>query len=203
MISRRTLLPALALFGTTAAAGLWRPKQVSADQQPRLTDLEREIYSQELSRGYRNANGDYIMLLIAYGPSQSEYLQLHQPEVCYVAQGFRVKPVVSSTMRLDGGGELPLRRLSAWRAGRPEPVTYWTRVGDVVTRSQLDRLYVKFRRGLAGFIPDGLLVRISSISPDAEPAFEMQDDFIRQMLLGVSPPNRHYLIGRLASSESA
>ena len=30
------------------------------------------------------------MLMIAYGESQSDRLQLHHPEVCYTAQGFRV-----------------------------------------------------------------------------------------------------------------
>lgn len=223
MISRRTVLPALALLGTAAAAGLWRPTQVSANEQWPLEeivpqrfgewsviphskvvqpeepdDLAREIYSQELSRGYRNTDGAYIMLLMAYGPSQSEYLQLHQPEICYVAQGFRVKPVTGAPLLLQGGRELFLRRLSTWRAGRPEPVSYWTRIGDSITRSQLDRLLVKFHYGLVGLVPDGILVRVSSISQDLPPAFELQDKFIVQMLQAVAPQSRRFLIGGLA-----
>ncbi len=230
MIDRRTLLPALAMLGTSAAAGLWRlnRKQVPADQQPSLeqivpkrfgnwsevpnphvvqptdtNDLEHEIYSQELSRGYRNPDGAYIMLLIAYGPSQSDYLQIHQPEVCYISQGFRVNPLPQTALPLQGGETLPLRRLSTWRAGRPEPVSYWTRVGNQVTRSQADRLLVRFRYGLAGYIPDGILVRVSNISPETEPSFQLQDDFIMEMLRAVAPQYRGFLVGTLAPAIGA
>ena len=59
--------------------------------EPAGTDtLSKQIYSAELARGFRDRNGRLIMLIIAYGASQSDRLQLHRPEVCYAAQGFRV-----------------------------------------------------------------------------------------------------------------
>src|SRR5579871_1683637 len=38
------------------------------------------------------------MLMVAYGESQSDRLQLHHPEVCYTAQGFRVSKTSSAKL---------------------------------------------------------------------------------------------------------
>src|SRR5262249_52329199 len=52
--------------------------------------LAHQLYSQEMGRGYVDHEGHLVMLMVAYGPSQSDRLQLHRPEACYVAEGFRV-----------------------------------------------------------------------------------------------------------------
>ena len=49
-----------------------------------------KIYNQTLTRTYINPRGDRIMLSIAYGRDQSDALQMHKPELCYPAQGFRL-----------------------------------------------------------------------------------------------------------------
>ena len=70
------------------------------------------------------------MLMVAYGESQSDSLQLHHPEVCYTAQGFRVSR--TSPLRLEySPSEPPLKatRLVAQREERIEPITYWMRIG--------------------------------------------------------------------------
>ena len=54
--------------------------------------LECQLYSQEFGRGYFDRGGHVVMPMIAYGPSQSDRLQLHCPEECYVAEGFHVSP---------------------------------------------------------------------------------------------------------------
>jgi hypothetical protein len=66
---------------------------VDASIVPLKPDPERQsvlekIYDQTLSRTYVNKAGERVMLSIAYGGDQSRALQLHLPEVCYVAQGF-------------------------------------------------------------------------------------------------------------------
>ena len=58
--------------------------------RPPPDGLEAEIYNQEVSRAFVDKEGHVVMLMIAYGESQSDRLQLHHPEVCYTAQGFRV-----------------------------------------------------------------------------------------------------------------
>jgi EpsI family protein len=225
MISRRTLLPAFALLATGGAAQVLHPKEIPAEKQLNLqkilpaklgdwsqmpasgvvqpdetSDLAHEIYSQELMRSYVNSDGAAIMLLMAYGPSQSQYLQLHRPEICYLANGFNVTSIGLHNLALARGNALPITRLYTWREGRPEPLSYWMRIGDSNPPSQLGRLWVKFRLGLEGEIPDGLLVRVSSISANQAYAFELQDNFIRNMLKAIAPPNRQFVVGALAEA---
>jgi EpsI family protein len=223
MWTRRQLLPALAIFVTAGAAQILRPREVPRDKQLQLDaivpsqfgnwteqatariiqpstsdDLEHDVYSQELTRSYINPDQSVIMLLIAYGPSQSGYLQVHQPEICYAAQGFRVRSLSGYSLPLAGGHSLPLTRLSTFREGRPEPLTYWIRVGDDIPQTQIQRLLTKFRMGLVREIPDGLLVRVSSISTNLDSAFAIQDEFIRDLLHAIAPENRQFVIGGLA-----
>src|SRR6516164_5130792 len=40
--------------------------------------LENQLYSQEFGRGYVDREGHVVMLMVAYGPSQSDRLQLHR-----------------------------------------------------------------------------------------------------------------------------
>jgi EpsI family protein len=68
------------------------------------------------------------------------------------------------------------------RGARTEPVTYWFTMGDQVVRSRLQRLRVQLAAGLAGRIPDGMLVRVSSISRDAGSAYAEQQRFVAALL---------------------
>ena len=71
--------------------GEWKPVEGLNVVAPAPPDaLEREVYNQEASRGFIDPDGNIVMLMVAYGESQSDRLQLHHPEVCYTAQGFRV-----------------------------------------------------------------------------------------------------------------
>ena len=72
------------------AFGDWSPLPGVQVIQPPPDGLEAEIYNQEVARAYVDKDGHVVMLMIAYGESQSDRLQLHHPEVCYTAQGFRV-----------------------------------------------------------------------------------------------------------------
>ena len=87
------------------AFGDWKPVAGLNVVAPAPPDsLEREVYNQEASRGFIDPEGHVVMLMVAYGESQSDRLQLHHPEVCYTAQGFRVSKTSAATACL-----LPLR----------------------------------------------------------------------------------------------
>ena len=58
------------------------PQIVSAEETQSLG----KIYSQTLSRVYRNSANHEIILALAYGPNQTNPLRIHKPEVCYPAQ---------------------------------------------------------------------------------------------------------------------
>jgi EpsI family protein len=73
-------------------------------------------------------------------------------------------------------------RLLAVRGTRSEPVTYWFTMGDRVVLGRLERLMVQLRYGLSGRIPDGMLVRISSMSTQPTLAFKGHDQFVEALL---------------------
>ena len=227
---RRTLLPAAAMVLAALAAEAMTPsevhtvtrEQLSLDTivpenfgqwtyeprvrlvQPEDPDaLANQLYSQTLARAYRDPQGNLVMLLIAYGPSQSDQLQLHRPELCYAAQGFRVSDAAKGTLARDGGPDIPVVRLGARRESRYEPVTYWMRVGQEMPSGVLERQYVKLREGLAGRIPDGLLVRVSSLNGDPQSAFELHERFVRDLLGVVDPRHMKFLLGAYAGDRQA
>src|SRR3954471_17051402 len=59
---------------------------------PQTEAMLNKLYSQMVDRVYFDGDGHRIMLSIAYGADQADdSVQLHYPEVCYPAQGFRIK----------------------------------------------------------------------------------------------------------------
>ncbi|ODU50247.1 MAG: EpsI family protein [Thiobacillus sp. SCN 63-374] len=184
-----------------ARFGEWKVDETIATLlvTPELQKVIDETYSQTLTRTYVNGTGKRIMLSIAYGGSHGEGMQTHRPEVCYPAQGFQVvkdtRPAVLSTQY----GELPIKRLVAAQGQRNEPITYWVVVGDQQTQFGLRMKLAQMRYTLTGVIPDGMLVRVSSIDRDETGAYDNQTDFIRSMLAAMRDAERERITGRFAS----
>jgi EpsI family protein len=95
-------------------------------------------------------------------------------------------------------GTIPVMHMVAIQGSRIEPITYWIRVGDTVVRGAFEQNMARIRYGLTGKVPDGLLVRVSSISSNVEKAYHIQQGFITAMLLALSRTNQEQLIGRNA-----
>lgn len=156
----------------------------------------RRLYSQTLSRVYVSAQGERVMLSVAYGVDQRKYLALHYPEVCYPAQGFAVKSNQTVLLQLSDQ-LLPLRRLETFMApNRPEPVSYWATMGDYSSFGGLSRRMIELRYGLRRQIPDGLLFRVSSIGADSGREFHVQERFLRELLASLPQDSRALLTGR-------
>ena len=136
------------------------------------------------------------MLMVAYGESQSDRLQLHHPEVCYTAQGFRVSKTSAATLAYSPS-EPPLKvtRLVAAREERIEPISYWMRIGYDNSNSNWARQALKLGYGLRGWIPDGALFRVSTIGIPAAESFKVQDKFIHDLLNSVDPGTREFVVG--------
>jgi EpsI family protein len=162
--------------------------------------LEREqserIYSQEVARGYADAAGNMIMFLVAYGPIQNYRLKSHLPEVCYSAAGFRVsaKNVAQLTYQ-EGAAPLSISRLTAEKERRFEPITYWMKVGGDVATGVFDRQIAKMKYGLRGIIPDGALIRVSTVGLSEAASYKLQDQFIRDLLAALPPRDRKFFTG--------
>lgn len=166
------------------------PVPPTAEVQAKLD----RIYSQTVSRTYVNAAGEHMMVTVAYGGDQSDALKAHRQEVCYTAQGFTIHDLRTGDLAVQGGN-IPVTRMLAVREERSEPVTYWFTMGDRVVRGRVQRLAVQLREGFAGRIPDGMLVRISSISSDPDAAYAAQQAFIAALLASMPPAERARLAG--------
>jgi EpsI family protein len=176
--------------------GSWRidpnvvPLTVSPDVQAQLDKL----YSRTLARTYVNEQGERVMLSVAYGGDQSDALQVHRPEVCYTAQGFQVLKEVVGELATQYGA-LPVKRLLAVSGRRQEPITYWVTVGDQATYGGMKQKLIKLKYGLTGKVPDGMLVRVSTISSDPEKGYEVQGAFLKDMLGAMDPKDRLRIAG--------
>lgn len=153
-------------------------------------------YSDALTITYVNPDGERIMLAIAYGRNQLDYrLHAHRPEYCYRAQGFEVSGEIDEELATQFG-RLPVRRLFTSLRSRKEPVTYWMTVSDQAVLPGWQRKLAQIRHGLKGSIPDGALVRVSSLDSDARNGYIKQDKFLRAWLASI-PATLRPLLGIL------
>ena len=193
-----------------ARFGAWRidPGVVPLQPDPGQQGMLQKIYDQTLSRTYVDAHGQRVMLSIAYGGDQSKSLQLHLPEVCYVAQGFGLLGDRDELLPTRYGA-LPVKRLVARLQERNEPITYWITIGDRASKAGIEQKLRRLAYGLSGEIPDGMLVRVSTIARNARSAYALHDRFITALLGALAPGERTHLIGvdnapaRLAAAGAA
>ncbi len=157
-----------------------------------------KIYNQVLARTYVNrVTGERVMLSVAYGGDQSDGMQAHLPEVCYPAQGFELRGARKVTLELEGR-HIPAKRLQTRLGSRYEPVTYWLTLGETVAATRTERKLQQMRYGLRGLVPDGMLVRVSTIHRDAAQGFAVQDEFLRAMADAVPAASRSRILGAMS-----
>jgi EpsI family protein len=179
--------------------GEWSYAAASGLVLPPQDQLSKTLYEQLMTRVYTQGDvsedADAVMLLAAYSSQQEGRLQVHRPEVCYPAAGFTINSTRDVLVPLGNGKSIPARFLVTQRGPRIENVLYWTRVGnDFPLRWAEQRLDMAIDN-LRGFIPDGLLGRVSMISPDPDAALATLDAFFRSMLGALKPPGRKMLVG--------
>jgi EpsI family protein len=179
-----------------ASFGEWRidPSIIPVAPTPDVQSNLDRLYSQIVARTYVNSAGERVMLVVAYGGDQSDSLKAHRQEVCYQAQGFAIREVRRENVAL-AAGELPLVRVHAQNGSRSEPFSYWFTMGDRVVIGRGERLVAQIGHGLRGEVPDGLLVRVSSLSKEPGTAYEAQDGFVRALLAAVPESTRRRLAG--------
>jgi len=179
------------------AFGDWRSQDVTDLVAPKIEgSLASRLYGETVGRVYRNGNtGEEIMMLLAYGDTQSEDLQLHRPEICYPAFGFAISQSAFTDVGLARKVTIPSRRLVADAPDRRETIVYWSRLGEYLPldrrQQQLDRLKTAMR----GDIADGLLARFSMLGPDPAAAVGVLEAFIPVLVRAVAAGHRSVLIG--------
>jgi EpsI family protein len=219
MLAAAALAAGLAPAKTVADAGLdlaalvpaefgrWRELRTGVPQidlSPRRDgeDAARttdDPYDQTVMRTYARADGAAIMLALAYGTRQRQEVKIHRPELCYLAQGFAVTRRDPVPIVFKDGAAVTATRLLARSDRRVEPVTYWIRIGDEIAAGALQSRLAILRAGLKGRIPDGILVRVSTISPpgaaDTDRAYGLHEEFLRELVDAVGDRGRLVLAG--------
>lgn len=176
--------------------GEWRldPQVVPVTVSPEIRAKLNQIYNETLSRTYIDSQGRRVMLSIAYGGDQSDSTQMHRPEVCYTAQGFSIRSLTRGVLE-SSKHPIPVARLVATQGPRIEPITYWMTVGDRVVLSTLQHKLAQMRFGLTGTVPDGMLFRVSSITPQTDQGYALQREFIEALILAMPASERMRFFG--------
>jgi EpsI family protein len=182
--------------------GPWQSKNVS-DLLDAKEDgsLMNKLYGQTVERLYQNTRTQSeIMMLFAYGDTQSNDLQLHRPEVCYPAFGFEIVSAQLISIPLSAGFSLPAKMLLAHSPSRDETIVYWTRLGSFLPTNGGDQRLDRLKTTLAGYIADGLLARLSMTNIGEQEARIQIVKFIQQLLSAIPQNRLPALVGRSAAA---
>jgi EpsI family protein len=137
------------------------------------------LYSETLSANYVDGANRLAMLSIAYGRDQSDGHDVHKPDLCYPAQGFRVIEQRDLSVALDERRSIVVRYMTTRHGERVEPLIYWTTVGDFLYQSRLEKKLIGIRYSAANLVPDGMVVRVSTLEKDPAIALNVLTDFVR------------------------
>jgi len=140
------------------------------------------------------------MLSIAYGRNQSHATQVHKPEVCYPAQGFRIDSVRRADFRI-ADATIPVTTLHATLGPRSEYIAYWIVQGDAIVRGALQQNLRRAVLAVQGVAQDGLLFRVSVLSGDEGTSMELLREFSNSLIEAMNPDSRTRFVPRSASPQ--
>lgn len=218
-ISRRHAIIGGVLLGAAAIAGArqpelrypavdadkfrsWIPEQFAGWQNSGIGDvvmpppdsLSDRLYDNLVARTYIKPDGEQMMVLLAYNNIQDGMLQVHRPEVCYPVGGYTLTNTRPTELEL-GNTAIPSSYFTATSEDRTEHVLYFTRLGSRFPRTWAQQRAVVVESNLRGYIPDGMMLRVSSVSRDASQAFDDMRRFAQQFFQASSTPLQKLLAG--------
>lgn len=161
---------------------------------PQQVEMINKIYSQTVSRTYKNSKGELVMLVIAYGEDQGDNTQLHYPEVCYPSQGFEITASKIESLQTSLG-TIPVKKLVAKMSNRTEAITYWSTIGNKAVLGASNAKIEKLKYALDGLIADGLLFRVSIISDDVTSSYVTESIFINDLIKAIPAEARKVIAG--------
>jgi EpsI family protein len=189
------------------AFGQWhevRTGLVQIDLAPRGENGKQEAtlvwpYDRTLTRVYQRADGQVVMLALAWGSKQRQEIKVHRPELCYPSQGMQVIEQKNAQLGLSSDAKLVVTHLLTRDASRVEPVTYWIRIGDRISLSAWQSRMEILKEGVRGRMPDGILVRVSQALPltaSPEGSYQVQENFLQELYSVADPAARRLLTGQ-------
>lgn len=156
-----------------------------------LTD---QTYGEVVIRRFVDGRSPPITLVIAQDAIQGFASQLHRPETCYPASGFRITRQENYKLQA-GGRSIPAGFLEAERGSRRDSVLYWTRLGDNFPQDIWQQRAAIIKGALAGSNTRGLLVRLSQKTGNASRDKGQLADFVAVLLQYSSPQLNSILLG--------
>lgn len=154
-------------------------------------------YDAVVMRTYRNSNGARVMLAVAYAREQRQESKIHRPEICYSAQGFMPLDHSEAEFDVPGLARAEGERFLMRNKNRIEAVSYWIRTGDAFPRGGVETRLKLIRDGFNGNVPDGILVRASSLLADPaeqDAAYALQKQFLVDLAQSVDAQGRALLL---------
>jgi EpsI family protein len=164
-------------------------------------------YDESLMRTYVDGQGHQIMVALAYGANQRQEGKIHRPELCYAAQGFKVRHAGEALVPISRPSrparQAKVNRLVTQSGDRLELVSYWIRIGHEFPQNAVEsRLYL-IAQGLANVIPDGILFRVSQLvdktsTPDQiAVVFARQERFMQEAAVSGTETGTRLLTGSM------
>ncbi len=156
-------------------------------------------YDQVLMRTYENSRGQRVMLALAWGQKQQQEVKIHRPELCYAAQGFVVSAINKHKFEIESVSKQSIigKQMIAKHGSLTEAVTYWIRIGDSYSESALWTRLNILKGGLEGLVYDGILVRVSTVSSNAQntsPEFKLNEVFLNDLITNADPVLKQLLV---------
>lgn len=184
------------------AFGDWqvvKDTRVQVDVSRGVEIQSEQPYDQTVMRTYVNSQGEQVMLALAWGERQRQDVKVHRPEVCYPAQGYSVVSLQAGKPLLMAGKAEPVPTVSLLTQGRGgmEAVRYWIRIGTHYGGDGLQARWYILKEGLAGRIPDGVLVRASQRIRNGEETVvfnKVMDGFLVDLIGSLPTKSREMLI---------
>jgi EpsI family protein len=173
--------------------GPWAVVSASGVVLPPPDTLRDRLYDNLATGVYAAPDAPIVMMLTAYNNEQDGVLQVHRPEVCYPVGGYDLTETEKVPLQA-AGRTIPANFFTASAPNRIEHVLYYTRLGGAYPRSWAEQRIAVVRANLAGNIPDGILMRVSTIGPDRADALPALRRFADMFVSAAPPPLQRLLI---------
>lgn len=184
--------------------GDWREKPTPFVQVSLTTGNEPNMnqpYDQSVMRAYENSAGQVVYLALAWGERQRQEVKIHRPDLCYVAQGFKVRSLKSvnfEQIQSEDGRTVHGKHMLAFTGQVGEAVSYWMRIGSLYSEDAFETRMHILKEGIQGRIPDGILVRASARVRDeneAQEVWPVLDRFLKELVAESPESAQRLMIG--------
>ncbi len=176
------------------AFGRWTSTSQSGVVLPPPDALRDRLYDNLVTRVFVAAGSPSVMMLLAYNNAQDGVLQVHRPEVCYPVGGYKLSDTRQVDVEVEGR-RIPANFFTATGPDRVEQVQYFTRLGDAFPRNWSEQRLAVIRSNLAGDIPDGMMMRVSTLGIGANEAETLLDEFSRSFITHSNTKLQRLLLG--------